>query len=108
MKNRVVIGTRTSKLALYQTNKVKQELKKKLQRIKKKDLAIVVGYGGSAKAIIYSLNFNGFKKIRVFNRSYEKISGLHNAAPHKLEELGKYFNEGDLIINTIPTKHENL
>ena len=28
MKNRVVIGTRTSKLALYQTNKVKQELKK--------------------------------------------------------------------------------
>ena len=33
MKNRVVIGTRTSKLALYQTNKVKQELKKNFPNI---------------------------------------------------------------------------
>ena len=28
MRNKVVIGTRTSKLALYQTHKVKKELKK--------------------------------------------------------------------------------
>ena len=71
-------------------------------KIEKKDIAIVIGYGGSAKAIIYSLFFMGFKTIRVFNRSFNKIKNLKNITPHKLEELEDYFGEADLIVNTVP------
>jgi shikimate dehydrogenase len=75
-------------------------------KIEKKDTAIVIGYGGSAKAIIYSLSFMGFKTIRVFNRSFNKIKNLKNITPHKLEELKDYFGEADLIVNTVPINFE--
>ena len=42
----------------------------------KRDVAIVIGYGGSAKAIIYSLKSIGYRKILVFNRTFEKITKL--------------------------------
>ena len=71
-------------------------------KFEKKNIAIVVGYGGSAKAIIYSLSFMDFKTIRVFNRSFDKIKNLKNIIPHKLEELEEYFKEADLIVNTVP------
>ena len=74
-------------------------------KIKKKDVAIVVGFGGSAKAVIYSLSKMGFKKIRVFNRNFQKISKLTNIKPHKLEDLEHYFNDADLIVNTIPVNY---
>jgi shikimate dehydrogenase len=75
-------------------------------KIEKKDTAIVIGYGGSAKAIIYSLSFMGFKTIRVFNRSFNKIKNINNITPHKLEELKDYFGEADLIVNTVPKNFE--
>ena len=36
MKNKIIIGTRTSKLALYQAHKVADELKKKLSKSRDK------------------------------------------------------------------------
>jgi len=84
---------------------IKWQEKHGLPKIERKDTAIVIGYGGSAKAVIYSLSKMGFKKIRVFNRSYEKISKLTNIIPHKLEDLEHHFKEGDLIVNTIPTNY---
>ena len=71
-------------------------------KIKKKEIALVIGYGGAAKAIIYSLIKTGFKKIRVFNRDFAKIENLKEITPHKLNEFENYFNEADLAINTIP------
>ena len=75
---------------------------KSIKRIKKNNVAIVLGYGGSAKAIIYSLTLRGFKEIRVFNRSFDKIKNLKNIIPHKLDELNKHYSSADIIINTIP------
>jgi shikimate dehydrogenase len=75
-------------------------------KIEKKDIAIVIGYGGSAKAIIYSLSFMGFKVIRVFNRSFNKIKNLKNITPHKLEELEDHIGEANLIVNTVPINFE--
>tara|TARA_B100001123_G_C15112301_1_gene947957 strand:- start:290 stop:1084 length:795 start_codon:yes stop_codon:yes gene_type:complete len=73
-----------------------------IKHIKKKEGAVVIGYGGSSKAVIYSLLSMGFKKVRVFNRSYEKIKNLKDIIPHKLQELEDYFYKEDIIINTIP------
>ena len=74
-------------------------------KLEEKNTAVVIGYGGSAKAIVYSLSYMGFKNIRVFNRTYEKISKLKRAIPHKLEELENYFEEADLVVNTIPINY---
>ena len=70
----------------------------------KRDVAIVIGYGGSAKAIIYSLKSIGYRKILVFNRTFEKIKNLKNVLPHKLEELPTIAPFADLIVNTVPAK----
>tara|TARA_Y100000590_G_scaffold353902_1_gene407000 strand:- start:1299 stop:2093 length:795 start_codon:yes stop_codon:yes gene_type:complete len=72
------------------------------KHIKKRRAAVVLGYGGSAKAVIYSLRQMGFKKIRVFNRTFNKIKKLRNIKPHKLEEISDYFYAADIIVNTIP------
>ena len=72
------------------------------KHIKKRNVAIVLGYGGSAKAVIYALKQMGFKKIRVFNRTFNKIKRLKNIKPHKLEEIPDYFYTADIIVNTIP------
>ena len=92
----------------------------------KKNTAIVVGYGGVAKAIIYTLiNELKYSKIKIFNRSYEKIKSLpkiklsvdhenphhngkqnlsnkHIIEAHKLEKLEQHTEGADLIINTTP------
>ena len=44
----------------------------------------------------------GFKKIRVFNRTFNKIKKLKNIKPHKLEKISDYFYTADIIVNTIP------
>ncbi|HJO13388.1 MAG: shikimate dehydrogenase [Pelagibacteraceae bacterium] len=76
--------------------------KHKTPKIKRKNIAVVIGYGGSAKAIIYSLLFMGFRTIKVFNRSFDKIYNLKKIKPHKLEELEDHFSGADLIVNTVP------
>jgi len=80
----------------------------------KNNVAIVLGYGGSAKAIIYSLAMRGFETVKVFNRTYEKIINIKQETkylmPHlntkiyplRLEELYKHTPTANLIINTIP------
>lgn len=77
--------------------------------IEKNCCAIVLGYGGAAKAIIKSLTKNpNFKEILVFNRTFEKIKNLKDVfgqktKPHKIEELKNCIKKADLIINTTPT-----
>ena len=78
----------------------------------KRDVAIVIGYGGSAKAIIYSLKKLHYKKIMVFNRTFEKIKNLKNiqgqnrnvVEPLKLEELPIKAPLANLVVNTVPDK----
>ena len=39
-------------------------------KLEEKNTAVVIGYGGSAKAIVYSLSYMGFKNIRVFKTTH--------------------------------------
>jgi len=77
-----------------------------LQPVKKRDSAIVVGYGGSAKATIHALKKLCFKKIRVFNRTYKKIKNIKTKQiePHPIKDLQKYLKDSSLAVNTIPQK----
>ena len=63
-------GTNTDWIGFEES--IKWQEKHSTSKITKKETAIVIGYGGAAKAIIYSLLKTGFKKIRVFNRSFTK------------------------------------
>ena len=72
----------------------------------KKNNVIVIGYGGAAKAIIYALQQDGYKKIMIFNRTYEKIKNLKesdNLYPIKKEELLKKIKNSDMVVNTTPS-----
>lgn len=72
----------------------------------KKDTAIVIGYGGAAKAIIYGLGFSGFKKIKIFNRTFkkiEKISDNKKVEVFELNELMDHIYNSSIIVNTTPT-----
>jgi len=91
----------------------------------KRDTAIVIGFGGVAKAIIFALLAHplpiyNFKKIKIFNRNFNKLKKEHdrgifqNLHPNQIkkikktieifsfDELEKHTHTGDLIINTTP------
>ena len=74
--------------------------KKKL--IKK---AIVLGYGGASKGIIYALKKDGFSEISVFNRTYKKLKNLKGDKTIRLvnlDEVKKKIFSHDIVINTTP------
>ncbi len=70
----------------------------------KHDTAVVVGYGGAGKAVVYSLIQMGFRRIKVFNRTLEKIKNIKTnvVIPFKLDELLNHTLESGVIVNTIP------
>ena len=84
-------------------------------KLSRRRLAIVLGYGGVAKAIIYSLVYMGCDYVMVFNRTFDKIKNLKHTfkgndhfssscylEPHKIEELPKKIKGNELIVNTTP------
>jgi len=79
---------------------------KKSKKTIKNNKAVVFGYGGVSKAIIYALQKNGFKEISVYNRSEKKIKGLSLKKGIKkitLESAIKKMDTFDIAINTTPT-----
>ena len=84
---------------------IKWQEKQNTTKIITKEKAILIGYGGASKAILYSLLKTGFKKIRVFNRDFSKIKDLKNISVHKLDEIKNYFSDANLVINTIPVNY---
>ena len=67
--------------------------------------AVVLGYGGASKAIIYALQNEGYKLIYIFNRSKEKLKKVINNKTIKkinIYDVPKIIDMCDLIINTTP------
>jgi Shikimate 5-dehydrogenase len=73
-------------------------------RLKKNKKIIILGFGGASQAIVYGLNFRGYKNLNIFNRSKKKII-FNNRTQYtkKFSLLDKYLEGADLIINTTPT-----
>ena len=75
--------------------------------IKTRGGIILIGYGGAAKAILYSLSLMGktYKKnTLVFNRSKRKINIplFSQKTTLTLNKIQNYLDDAFLIINTIP------
>ena len=70
-----------------------------------KKTALVIGYGGASKAIVYALKKENFKEIKVFNRTEERIYHLkkeRGITPLSLGDLKEHLLDASLIINTTP------
>jgi shikimate dehydrogenase len=68
-------------------------------------LAVVIGAGGAARAVIYALKSRGFERIAVVNRTHSRAKALAayfdrpaQAAPWA--DLGAQLREADLFVNT--------
>ena len=77
--------------------------------------ALVLGYGGAAKAIIYSLVKQGYKSVYIFNRTFDKIKNIgaifedkedigeqSTVSAKKIENLAEYTEGANIIVNTTP------
>tara|TARA_Y100000590_G_scaffold304583_1_gene343480 strand:- start:1322 stop:2137 length:816 start_codon:yes stop_codon:yes gene_type:complete len=82
-------------------NLIKSNILKK-NRIKKE--AIVLGYGGVGKAVVFALLKLEYKKIHVFNRTTKKLKTLNNKRikTYPLSKINAQIKNSNLIVNTIP------
>ena len=70
-----------------------------------KKRAMVIGYGGASKAIIYALKKMGVREIFVFNRSSEKLKNINEEKgvfAISFEEIFKQKKNCSMIVNTTP------
>ena len=70
-----------------------------------KKTAVVLGYGGAAKAIVYSLKKSGFKKIKIYNRTKSKIKKFNvgeQITTIDFQDISKEIKDANIVINTIP------
>jgi shikimate dehydrogenase len=68
-------------------------------------LAVVIGAGGAARAVVYGLKSRGFARIVVVNRTRSRAEALaaHFAGPTEARswpDLGAVLKEADLLVNT--------
>ena len=80
-----------------------QSLKRHEVDVATKDI-IILGYGGTAKSIIFALRQLGANKIYVFNRNIENKNVLLNNDIYRLslDDLNSYIKDESIIINTTP------
>ena len=81
-----------------------QAVNRKRKTVNKK-IAVVIGYGGASKAVIYALKKENYEEIKLFNRTEEKIHHLKKEkgiTPINLEHLKEHLSGADIIINTTP------
>ena len=71
--------------------------------IKNKEV-ILIGSGGSARALIYSLKYMGVKKIILLNRNINKAKLLTDniVFPMEINDAEKIVNNNSIIINSTP------
>ncbi len=68
-------------------------------------IAIVLGAGGAARAIVWSLLSRGLEEVHIFNRTVEKAKDLVDqfgtgTFAHSWDELGDYLGKADILINS--------
>lgn len=75
----------------------------KQTKITKINTALVLGYGGVSKAILYALKKMNFKKIILYNRTLKKILNEDKIFTINYDDIFKEIKISDIIINTTPT-----
>ena len=101
VKNNKYFGTNTD-WSGFQTSFVEAKIPERALLGNKK--VALVGYGGAAKAILYSLSAMGLENVIVFNRTNKKIDNkkISQSTTLPLEKISNHIGGVELIINTIP------
>ncbi|MGG6268007.1 shikimate dehydrogenase [Leptolyngbya sp. AN03gr2] len=74
----------------------------------KSSIALVLGNGGAARAVVAGCDQLGFSEIHVVGRNAEKLQefaqswSLDSLSVHTWEELSKLLPNADLVVNTTP------
>ncbi|BAU11748.1 shikimate dehydrogenase [Leptolyngbya sp. NIES-3755] len=74
----------------------------------KSSIALILGNGGAARAVVAGCDQLGFSEIHVVGRNAEKLQefaqswSLDSLSVHSWEELSKLLPSADLIVNTTP------
>ena len=110
IKNNKVVGSNTDWLGLKNSIIWMKKTKKTKTKLIRKN-AVVLGYGGSAKATLYALDKMGFVETELWNRSFDKIKNIKKIGnlkvyPKNLEKDNfRIKSKNNLVINTIPQKN---
>jgi shikimate dehydrogenase len=69
------------------------------------DTVVVMGAGGTARAVVYGLSERGVQRIHVVNRTLERATALRDefgkrVNPVRWEELGGLLSSAGLLVNT--------
>jgi shikimate dehydrogenase len=69
------------------------------------ETVVVLGAGGTARAVVYGLNERGVKRIHVVNRTLDRATALRREFgkrinPVRWEELGGLLSSAGLLVNT--------
>lgn len=72
---------------------------------KSQGIALVLGAGGGARAVIWALLSRGFREVHIFNRTVEKAKILADefgagTFAHSWDKIGDYLSRSDLLVNT--------
>ena len=99
IKNNKIYGSNTDWVGY--SNALKEKTNEN-DRVDKE--AIIIGYGGAAKAILYALLRLKYKKIHIFNRTLKKLKNLENkkVRAHPISDIKHHIQTSNLIINTTP------
>ncbi|GAP97508.1 shikimate dehydrogenase [Leptolyngbya sp. NIES-2104] len=74
----------------------------------KSSIALILGNGGAARAVVAGCNQLGFAEIHVVGRNAEKIQefarswSLDSLSVHTWEQLSEFLPRADLVVNTTP------
>jgi shikimate dehydrogenase len=99
IKNKKIFGSNTDWIGYSEA------LKEKTKKEDREDKEVMlIGYGGAAKAVLYSLLRFEYKKIHIFNRTFQKLNSITNKKikVHKISEINNFIKSSNLIINTTP------
>ena len=81
-----------------------QAIKSKIKK-KNSKKAVILGYGGASKAIIYSLQKRNFDEIGIYNRTQKKLKTLTNNNKVFIinkKNIEKSIKKTDIVINSTP------
>ena len=101
MFNNKWVGKNTDWIGFYKS--VDNKLDKKKAG---KNKALVLGYGGASKAVLYALKKLGFKKISIYNRTSNKTKNLKEKDGFftiNYKDIYREVGAFDIIVNTTPT-----
>ena len=94
------IVNESGRLLGYNTDVIGAKIALESVNVSKEESVLLLGAGGVARAILYALKILGIKKVRIANRSEEKILPLNAILPcESVKWSDRHSKSGNILIN---------